>query len=121
MTFLHTFFPEFYNTTSFDSMEYNLVKSEENELTLELNVAGFSESEIDIELVSNSLKISATKTPDERKYLHKGISSTSFMRRFTLREDMEVKTATVKNGLLSIVLECKVPEHKKPKKILLTH
>lgn len=121
MNFLHTFFPELYNNTTFDCVEYNLIKSAENELTLEINVAGFSESEIDVELVGNSLKISASKQTDDRKYLHKGISSTSFMKQFTLREDMEVKTASVKNGLLSIVLESKIPKHKKSKKILVTH
>ena len=56
----------------------------------------------------------------EIQYVHKGISARSFTRTFTLAEHMEVKGATVNNGVLAIALEQIVPEEQKPKKIQIT-
>lgn len=118
MTLLETFFPEFYVDST--SAQYNVIQSNDSEIVLELNVTGVSEDDINIEAMGNKLKIT-TKVSDDRKYLYKGINKQSFSRTFALREDILVKSASAKNGLLCIVLEMKIPEEKKPRKILLTH
>lgn len=117
MTLLETFFPEIYTNST---LGYNLVKQSDSEILLELNVAGIPETDVDVEVSGNKLTVSAS-TKDERDYLYKGIAKSSFKKTFDLRDDIVVKTASVKNGLLSIVLEVKIPEEKKPRKILLSH
>ena len=61
------------------------------------------------------------KPETELTYLHKGISARNFTRTFTLAEHVEVKAATVKNGVLAVALEIIVPEEKKPKKIAINY
>jgi molecular chaperone IbpA len=57
---------------------------------------------------------------DEYEYLHRGISARNFTRHFTLADTVEVRGATVINGVLAISLEHIVPEEQKPKKIAIT-
>lgn len=117
MTLLETFFPEL---RPIETTPYNLVRKSDSELLLELVVTGIPEESVDIELSGNVLKVSATHD-DSREYLYRGIKQSSFTHKFNLRDDVEVKSAFVKNGILSVVLEIQVPEEKKPRKILLTH
>jgi len=121
MSLLDTFFPEFYRTSVYSSVPYNLVKKSDSEILLELNVVGIPESDVDVEISGNKLTVSAKAEDNSREYIRCGIVPKSFTNTFFLRDDTQVKSATVKNGLLSIVLEIVVPEHKKPRKILLTH
>ncbi len=84
-------------------------------------VAGFSEDDIDITVKENSLLISGqsgkeTDDPD-RTYLHRGIASLSFERRFDLADHIIVTGAHLENGLLNISLVREIPEEKKPRKI----
>lgn len=117
MTLFQTFFPEF---STYSLIEYNLVESSKNEILLELSVPGFSEKEIEIQVVDDILHISA-KNQETRKYLHRGISKKSFNYKFNLRDDVVVKPATIKNGILSIPLEIKYAKGKAPKKIPVMH
>ena len=104
------------NTTVYPP--HNVVKLTEDSYVIELAVAGFAESELDIETVENSLVITGEKSDkDEREYAHKGISARKFTRRFTLAEHVVVSGASLQNGILSISLERQVPEEKKPRKI----
>ena len=84
-------------------------------------VAGFSEQDIDITVKENSLLISgqtAKASDDEEKtYLHRGIASRSFERRFDLADHIIVTGADLENGLLNISLVREIPEEKKPRKI----
>jgi molecular chaperone IbpA len=97
-----------------------VVKLDEDRFVIELAVAGFAESELDIETVENSLVITGEKSEkDEREYAHKGISARKFTRRFTLAEHVVVSGASLQNGILSISLEKQVPEEKKPRKIVI--
>ena len=84
-------------------------------------VAGFSEQDIDITVKENSLLISGqtAKTSDdaEKTYLHRGIASRSFERRFDLADHIIVTGADLENGLLNISLVREIPEEKKPRKI----
>ena len=83
------------------------------------------ENEIDVELKDNQLTVKGekAKTEDvpEIKYLHKGLSARNFTRTFTLNENVEVRAATIENGVLAIALELVVPEEDQPKKIAITY
>ena len=101
---------------------YNIVKHSDDQFTIELAVAGFGEKELDIQLEDNVLSIKGDKLTEDLldqdiEYLHRGISSRSFTRTFTLAEHVEVIEARVANGILSISLERRIPEEKKPKSI----
>jgi molecular chaperone IbpA len=101
---------------------HNVVKLDDTHYVIEVAVAGFSEEEIDVELKENILTVKGEKAKkdDEVEYLHRGISARNFTRTFPLAEHIEVRGATVQNGILSIALEQIVPEENKPKKIQIT-
>jgi molecular chaperone IbpA len=101
---------------------YNVIQHDDSHYTVEVAVSGFEESELDVELTDRVLTISGekrTKT-DSAGYIHKGISTRTFTRNFTLADNVEVKLATVKNGILSVDLELIIPEEQRPKKIAIT-
>jgi molecular chaperone IbpA len=103
---------------------YNVVKESEDKFAIELAIAGFAEGEISIELENTVLTITGSKIHDldnPKEFLHHGISSRNFERSFTLAEHVEVKDATNENGILTIHLERKVPEEKKPKSIAIKY
>jgi len=101
---------------------YNIAKLDETHYVIEIAVAGFGKEEIDVELKDNSLIVKGTKPKKEQEtdYVHKGISTRNFERNFTLADNVEVRAATVQNGILAIALEQVVPEENKPKKIQIT-
>lgn len=99
---------------------YNIRKTGENLYTIELAVAGFGQSEIDIELDGDKLIIrgeTSTSEDEDNNFLFKGIANRAFTRAFAIDDQMEVKNAELLNGMLKVVLERIIPEHKKPKKI----
>jgi len=97
---------------------YNLSKIDDNKYLIELAVAGFGKQNIELELAEGTLKISGKIEGDqESNYIHKGIATRPFERKFALEDHIEVKDASMVNGLLRIWLERIIPEHKKPKKI----
>lgn len=102
---------------------YNIGKVSETEYVIEVAVAGFGETEIDVEVKDSVLTIKGEKDSQdtELEWVHKGISSRTFNRTFTLADNVEVKSATVKNGILTVALEVIVPEEQKPKKIQITY
>lgn len=103
---------------------HNIVQLDETHFVIEVAVAGFAETEVDVELKDNVLIVKGEKVKAEDlpklEYLHKGISARNFTRSFPLAENVEVRGATVKNGILAVALELVVPEEKKPKKIEIT-
>ena len=113
---------QFANSVSTSYPPYNIIKEGENSYKIEIAVAGFREDEIDITVKDYSLIVigEQKRTEEEVTYLHKGISARNFTRSFTLDDHVEVKSATVQNGLLVIDLERIVPEEDKPKKIPIT-
>ena len=100
---------------------YNIERTGENAYRITLAVAGFAEPEISIEAKQNVLTIKGekqTKT-DEKKgeVLYQGIAGRSFERAFQLAEHVEVKGASLENGLLHVDLTREVPEAAKPRQI----
>ena len=101
---------------------HNIVKLDDTHYVIEVAVAGFAEDEIDVELKENVLTVRGEQTKDQEEieYLHKGISARNFARTFPLAEHIEVRGATVKNGILAVALEQVIPEEDKPKQIQIT-
>ena len=96
---------------------YNLIKDGEN-YTIEMAMAGLTDKDIDIILEERTLTISYDKTEETRENLvHQGLAQRSFKRSFNLADDIEIKKATLKNGLLSVEMERIIPDEKKPVKI----
>jgi|TARA_B100000929_G_scaffold21422_1_gene16201 molecular chaperone IbpA len=99
---------------------YNIRKVSDEQYTIELAVAGFDEQDIDVEVEGETLTIKG-ENPNEASegLLHQGLAARSFVRKFVLSDDMEVKGAAMSNGLLYIGMQRYIPEHKRPKKISL--
>tara|TARA_R100001463_G_scaffold17297_1_gene44401 strand:+ start:1843 stop:2256 length:414 start_codon:yes stop_codon:yes gene_type:complete len=97
---------------------YNILKKGESYF-IEMAMAGFKRSDIDIEVKDNTLTISADygKREDDIEFIHKGISEREFYKKFALAEYVEVKKAQMIDGVLVIQLEKDIPEEQKPKKI----
>lgn len=103
---------------------YNVVKHTDDKFSIEVAVAGFKEGDITIEVENNQLFVRGEKAEDldnEVEYLHRGISSRSFVRNWTLADHVEVINADVQDGILIVNLERKIPEEKKPKKIAINY
>ena len=98
---------------------YNLIKTGEDTYTIELAVAGFGDNDINIQLHEGVLTVSANvgEYDDETEYLHKGIATRSFVRKFTLADTVQVDEAIMKQGILTIQLRNVVPEEKRPRQI----
>lgn len=98
---------------------YNIELLDENQYRITMAVAGFAESELDIQSQANTLVISGKKTAqdDNRQFLYQGIAERSFERRFQLADYVRVTAASMENGLLHVELEREIPEAMKARKI----
>ena len=97
---------------------YNIEMLDDNRYSIELAVAGFSESELDINVEKGVLTVRGKKNTDkEHRYLHQGIAHRAFERNFNLADYVEVVDATLSDGLLTISLVKEVPEAMKPRAI----
>ena len=96
---------------------YNIHKLSETDYKIEIALAGYSKDDIELELKENTLTV-RNKTKEKvinengNGVIHKGISTRQFERSFTISEDIKVKNAELKNGLLNIDLERIIPEEK---------
>ena len=98
---------------------YNVVQITEDEYMISLAVAGFGPDNISATKEGNYLIIEGNPIYpiDEVNYLHKGISNRSFRREFKLADHVEIVSANLELGILSIYLKREIPEEQKPKKI----
>ena len=101
---------------------YNIVKTGENTYDIELALAGFSKDDINVEYENNVLTVKSIKKANEKDeqangVIHRGISKRMFTKSFTVADDVEVKGAELKDGLLKVSLERIIPESKKPRTI----
>ena len=103
---------------------YNIEKTGDDTYRITMAVAGFGEDDLDVTVKENSLVVKAAKAKAEDgetetavKYLHRGIATRAFERRFELAEHIKVTGAGLENGLLSIELAREVPEAAKPRTI----
>jgi molecular chaperone IbpA len=98
---------------------YNIEVIGENEYSITLAVAGFDDSELNIQTEKGVLTIRGEQASEEDKseYLYKGIANRTFERKFNLADHVEVKGAALDKGLLVISLAKEVPEALKPRHI----
>jgi len=98
---------------------YNIVKIDAENFSIELAVAGFDKKDISITKEKETLLIEGSKESlnEDTEYVHRGLSGRTFNRRFTLADDIVVKGADMKNGILSVSLERIIPEEDKPVEI----
>ena len=100
---------------------YNIQKTEDYKFEIEMALAGFDKKDIEIEVAEGVLTVKSLRDKDtgatDDYTLYKGISQRNFTRKFTLADDIIVKGAELKNGMLTINLERIVPEEKKPQLI----
>ena len=99
---------------------YNVIKTGEDTYEIEVAVAGFNLSEIDVEVNQNQLIIRGERKREDDEnleYLHRGLAYRSFEKSLTLAEHMEVGAASIKDGVLRIAVKRIVPESLKARKI----
>ena len=102
---------------------YNIRKTAKDSYAIEVALAGFNKNDVEVEFEDNLLTVRTKQVnkSDENsgngEIIHKGISQRQFARSFTIAEDVKVKGAALKDGLLTIACERIVPEYKKKKLI----
>ena len=98
---------------------YNIEKLGEDDYRIVMAVAGFGEDELEVTVKESSLIIAGKKEKTEEKlnYLHRGIATRGFERRFDLADHIKVVGAKLENGLLYVDLVREIPEAKKPRSI----
>ena len=98
---------------------YNIEKTDDDAYRISIAVAGFSEPDLNVELRENSLIVMAKKADENegKKYLHRGIATRAFERRFHLADHVRVTGASHADGMLHIDLTREVPEALKPRRI----
>jgi len=100
---------------------YNIVKTGDFTYDVELALAGYSKDDITVDYADNMLTVKSVKKSeehaDEDGVLHRGIAKRYFSKAFTIADDVEVKGAELKDGLLKISMERIIPEGKKSRSI----
>ena len=100
---------------------YNIRKVNDLQYVIELALAGFSKDDIEVELTEGQLVIRSKDKKEEEEdsdsFVHKGIARRSFSRTYTLSDDIIVKGADLKDGMLIVELEKVIPDEKKPRLI----
>ena len=98
---------------------YNIKKIDDTHYVIEMAVAGFGQTDLDIEIDGGKLTVkgAVNSAEAEDNFLFKGIAARAFTRTFALNDQVEVKDAEIFNGMLKIALERLIPEEKKPKKV----
>lgn len=105
-------------STSSGYPPYDIEVLDENRYAITVAVAGFSQNELDIQVEKGVLTLRGNKeTKEERNYLYQGIASRAFERKFNLADYVEVTSANLSNGLLTISLKKEIPEAMKPRSI----
>ena len=102
---------------------YNIEKIDADAYRISIAVAGFSADDLNVELKENGLVVSGRKADEddkERTYLHRGIATRAFERRFQLADHVRVTGASHADGMLHIELQREVPEALKPRRIEIT-
>ena len=99
---------------------YNIEKTDDDAYRISVAVAGFADADLNVEQRENALIVSAKKAeaePQDRSYLHRGIATRAFEKRFHLADHVRVTGASHQDGMLHIDLVREVPEALKPRTI----
>jgi molecular chaperone IbpA len=140
--YFYTTLPEFYATDFIKTLDahlgrkpenyppYNIITPSENHFIIEIALAGFSTTDIEIHQLAipnstqtkliiskKSEKTEENKVCSIKKYIHNGIADRSFSKEFVLKANMVVKKCNMENGMLRLYIEHVIPESQKPIKI----
>jgi molecular chaperone IbpA len=98
---------------------YNIEKTADDAYRISIAVAGFTPDELSVEVKDAALVVTARKAPEpaEKTYLHRGIATRAFERRFALADHVKVSGAVHEHGMLHIDLLREIPEAMKPRRI----
>lgn len=96
---------------------YNIRRTSENSYVIEMAMAGFGKSDVEITMDGNQLKVSGNIEQKNDDYIYKGISERSFNKTFTLADNVVIKNAEMINGMLKVVLDRVLPYKPDPVKI----
>jgi molecular chaperone IbpA len=97
---------------------YNIRKVDDENYEIQIALAGFSKSELEITVEDGKLIVKGEQNcTSEREYLHKGIAERNFTRTWTLADTVKVSGSELKDGVLLISLVNIIPEDKKPQSI----
>ena len=112
---------EFFRTPTSTFPFYNIVKTGDTTYNIEVALAGFGKKDVKVDYADNLLTIKSVKEVNDSKesngVIHKGIAKRYFSKVFTIADDVEIKGAELKDGLLKVSLNKILPEGKKPKSI----
>lgn len=114
------FAPQRFSTQANTSFPPHNIRQKDSHYVIEMAIAGFSKSEIEITREKDHLVIEGKKedTTDKDEFItYRGIASRSFRKTFALGESMKVLAADVKDGMLYVALEKEIPEKDRPEKI----
>ena len=121
--FERMFNDEFFNVPTVNYPPYNIVKTGVNTYNVEVALAGFSRDDVSVEFAEGILTIKSkdrtesNKKDEDGNIIHKGISKRYFSKSFTVSDDVEIKGAELKDGLLTVSMERIIPEAKKARVI----
>ena len=96
---------------------YNIKKLDAENYEIQIALAGFSKSELDISVEDGNLVVSGQQEKSDDEFLHKGIAERNFTRTWALADDVKVTGSKLKDGVLTISLVHEIPEEKKPTSI----
>ena len=114
-------FESMFDVPTINYPPYNIVKTGDNKFDIEVALAGFNKKDINVTSENNMLTIESKQDEKSKdkdgEVIHKGISKRYFKRSFTIADDVEIKGAVLKDGMLRVSMEKIVPEAKKLKTI----
>ena len=114
-------FESMFDVPTINYPPYNIVKTGDNKFDIEVALAGFNKKDINVTSENNMLTIESKNEVDKKdkngEVIHKGISQRYFKRSFTIADDVEIKGAELKDGLLKVSMEKIIPDAKKLKTI----
>ena len=99
---------------------HNVIKTGDNTYEIQIAVSGFNKEEISVEVNQNHLVVRGERVREddaEHVYLHRGLATRDFQKIFPLADHVEVRSSSIKNGVLSVYLERIIPETLKPRRI----
>jgi molecular chaperone IbpA len=108
------------NSVSNNYPPYNIARLEDNLYEIEIAVTGFAKNEITVTVEQDNLIIIGQRNKDNdvaAEFLHRGLAFRDFERTFTLADHMKIRSAEIKNGVLTIRIEREIPEEMKPRVI----
>jgi len=112
------FFEELLGATQSKFPPYDILSTEEDEYEIRFAVAGFKKSDIEVTFANGVLTVKGDKDDESTDaYFHKGIATRAFTQTFPLAEYVEVISAEMEDGILTVKLKRDIPEELQPKKI----